>query len=456
MSLDEYLVKNGIPYLNEGHMYQKQANLIDTCVDWSKIKTILEIGFNGGHSADFFLSHRGVSVVSFELTPGNQALVGKKYMDEKYPGRHEIVWGDSTMTVPKFESRKFDLIFIDGGHENEVPRLDLFNCMRFAHPDTVVIMDDVVYEYTWAKKYTVGPTCAWREFIRNSVIEETFHFDITNGIGMSIGRYKVFHDYSFPKPKVVDAFMFYNELEMLKYRLTVMSPYVDRFVICECPVSFAGKPKPLYFQENKHIFEPWLDKITHLVWKGYRTDPEESWYNENNQRNHLLEGLRDLKPNDIVIISDLDEIVSPKILERIDDRLGCKPIVNFSMDLYYYNIENRCPKPWTLALAARYSVVRELKPHFCRKSKQEDSIIRDAGWHMSFFGNERFIINKTKNYAHIETTDTFEDDDIDRVREIVNKGVDFACCNINIFERVPQTENSRLPPRLDILPHQCI
>ena len=116
MSLDEYLVKNGIPYLNEGHMYQKQANLIDTCVDWSKIKTILEIGFNGGHSADFFLSHRGVSVVSFELTPGNQALVGKKYMDEKYPGRHEIVWGDSTMTVPKFESRKFDLIFIDGGH----------------------------------------------------------------------------------------------------------------------------------------------------------------------------------------------------------------------------------------------------------------------------------------------------------------------------------------------------
>jgi len=457
MSLNEYLAKNGIPYLNEGHMYQKQANIIDTCVDWSKVKTILEIGFNGGHSADFFLSHRGVvSMVSFELQKEKHVIVGKKYIDEKYPGRHEMVWGDSTMTVPKFESRKFDLIFIDGGHEVEVARADLNNCMRFAHPGTVVIMDDVMYEYTWAKKYTVGPTRAWQELIRNSVLEETFHFDITDGIGMSIGRYKVFHEYSVPKPRVVDAFMFYNELEMLKYRLTVMGPYVDRFVICECPVSFAGKPKPLYFQENKHLFEPWLDKITHLVWKGYRNDPEESWYNENNQRNHLLEGLRDLNPNDIVIISDLDEIVSPKVLEQVDDVLGSRSIINFSMDLYYYNIETRCPKPWTLALAARYSFIRDLKPHPCRKLRRTDFVIENAGWHMSFFGNEKFIINKTKNYAHLETNDTFEDDDIDKVREIVNKGVDFACCNVNIFKHVPRSQNNRLPPRLDILPHECI
>jgi len=194
MSLDEYLVKNGQKYMPEGHIYQDQCDLIDNQVDWTKVKTVLEIGFNAGHSSVFFLTHPDVSVVSFEMTPGNQTLLGKKYIDEKFPGRHEMIWGDSTLTVPKFESRKFDLIFVDGGHDIEVARADLVNCMRFAKPDTILMMDDVIYKHEWSAKYSVGPTRAWKEFINISVVEETFHHDLGDGRGMSIGRYKVFHD----------------------------------------------------------------------------------------------------------------------------------------------------------------------------------------------------------------------------------------------------------------------
>ena len=457
MGLNEYLAKNGHEYIAEGYMYSDQCDAFSRRIDWSSIKTVMEIGFNAGHSSEYFLSrHKDILVVSFELTPGEHTLVGKKYIDETYPGRHEMIWGDSTLTVPQFETRTFDLIFIDGGHEVEVARADIANCMRLARSNTMVIVDDVVYEHAWAAKYTVGPTRAWCEFIRMSIIEETFHIDLADGRGMSIGRYRVFHDFSTPRPKVVDAFMFYNEFEMLKYRLTVMGPYVDRFVICECPMSHAGKPKPLYFHENKHLFEPWLDKITHIVWKdGFRevSETKDAWYNENSQRNHLLEGLKDLKPHDIVIISDIDEIVSPKVLEHVDNVLTRNPVVALSMDLYYYDIEHILPGPWEFACIARYGFVRDTKPHHCRNSFRKDPVIKDAGWHLSFFGDDKFIINKTKNYAHTEAAEFFANVTVQDAKKL---GIAVSSSSERQLTFIPKEQNARLPPRLDILPYQII
>ena len=455
--MDEYLASHGVSYLAEGHMFPKQANIFETHIDWSNIRTVLEIGFNGGHSADFFLRHPLVTLVtSFELDQKKHVLVGKKYIDETYPGRHEMVFGDSMSTLPKFPTRSYDLIYIDGGHDITIARSDLANCMRFARPDTIVIMDDVVYDYTWMCGYTFGPTRAWREYVQFSFIEETFHVDIAEGIGMSIGRYKVFHDLSVKRPRVVDAFMMYNELDMLKYRLTVMDPYVDQFVICECPVSFAGAPKPLFFEKNKHLFEPWLHKITHLVWSGHRSnveDLDDSWYNENTQRNYLLHGLKDLSPNDIVIISDLDEIISPKILERLDDILGTRPIVALSMDLYYYDIEHFLPDPWKFARIARYSFVRDVTPHKCRNTTRKDPVVKDAGWHMSFFGNDAFIVNKTKNYAHLEASEFFSHVN---VRDVKKLRVAVSASSDRQLTFIPKETNPRLPPHLDILPYQVI
>lgn len=453
MSLDEYLLKNGGQY-REGHMYSDQCLLIEKQIDWSRVKSVLEIGFNAGHSSDFFLSHPDVTVTSFELAPQKHTLLGKEYIDTKYPERHDMVWGDSTQTLPRYSTHIFDIIFIDGGHEVEVARADLVNCMRFAHKDTYVIMDDVVYEHMLAATYTVGPTRAWRELISISVLEETFHVDLSDGRGMSIGQYKVFHDFSVTHPKVVDAFMFYNELEMLKYRLTVMDPYVDQFVICECPVSFTGKTKPLYFQENKHLFEQWLHKIKYITWEGYRI--KDAWYNENTQRNYLLKGLQELDPNDIVIISDVDEIIDPRVLKDVDAVLGFRPIIALSMDLYYYDIEHKLDDRWTCARIARYGFVRNVTPHMCRNTTRVDPVVQDAGWHLSYFGNEKFIINKTKNYAHTEASEFFEENDIEQVQKLIKKGIALTAYSNQNLSFIPKHHNTRLPPRLDILPHQNI
>ena len=63
---------------------------------------------------------------------------------------------------------------------------------------------------------------------------------------------------------IVDTFTFFNELDMLKYRLELLGPLVDKFVLVEATVSYRGLPKRLYYEENKHLFEPWNLSLIHI------------------------------------------------------------------------------------------------------------------------------------------------------------------------------------------------
>ena len=64
---------------------------------------------------------------------------------------------------------------------------------------------------------------------------------------------------------VYDCFQFFNELDILKLRLHVLSDVVDRFVISESTVTFSGDPKPLFYEENKEQFQEFQDRIIHVV-----------------------------------------------------------------------------------------------------------------------------------------------------------------------------------------------
>jgi len=61
--------------------------------------------------------------------------------------------------------------------------------------------------------------------------------------------------------KIYDTFLFFNELDLLEIRLTMLYPHVDYFVISECDYTFSGKQKPFYFDENKEKFSKFMDKI---------------------------------------------------------------------------------------------------------------------------------------------------------------------------------------------------
>jgi predicted O-methyltransferase YrrM len=180
----------------EGYCEQVPQQLIDLVnivksFGTKKIK-ILEIGFNAGHSSNLFLNEPNTSVVSFDINEHTYTQYAKIYIDYVYPDRHTLVIGDSTQTIPRYPDSKFDVIFIDGGHDYNIAKQDLENCRRFAHKDTIVIIDDTIYTPSWVYGYTVGPTQAWVEGIQQGYIFELNKADYSPGRGMSWGKYSSF------------------------------------------------------------------------------------------------------------------------------------------------------------------------------------------------------------------------------------------------------------------------
>ena len=121
-----------------------------------------EIGFNAGYSALAFLyANPNMNVVSFDIGTHPYVQIAKEYIDEKFPGRHTLIEGDSKETVPQYVEEnpevRFDTIFIDGGHHPAIVWADITNMQKLAHKDTDVIMDDLVPWLPWG----YGPTFSW-------------------------------------------------------------------------------------------------------------------------------------------------------------------------------------------------------------------------------------------------------------------------------------------------------
>jgi predicted O-methyltransferase YrrM len=194
-TLDSYLTYSGLNVNTfEGHVKQvpNQANILSSYSEKNNVKTVLEIGFNAGHSSDVFLkSNENVTVTSFDIGTHNYVIYGKSYIDQTYSFRHKLIIGDSMKTLPNFITNsidtKYDIIFIDGSYSYDVSYSDLVNCKSLAHKDTIVIMDDVTNAGN--ETYNKGPSKAWKDAIAQKIILEDDHFEFNQWRGMSVGKY---------------------------------------------------------------------------------------------------------------------------------------------------------------------------------------------------------------------------------------------------------------------------
>jgi spermidine synthase len=114
------------------------------------IKTILEIGFNTGRSAAYFLSSRdNIKVISVDIGIHHYVSDCKNLIDKHFPGRHTLLIGDSKYVLPEllnFQPKiNLDLIFIDGDHSEPGPLIDARNCLALARKDTILVMDDTCF-----------------------------------------------------------------------------------------------------------------------------------------------------------------------------------------------------------------------------------------------------------------------------------------------------------------------
>ena len=182
----------------EGYIMQQEekVKLITKLVmDKENIHNILEIGFNAGHSSMLFLMNApNAKVVSFDIGVNGYVDRAKKCIDNLYPNRHTLIKGNSLVTVPDYLSKndtKFDIIFIDGGHEYNTAIMDLKNCYDGKKDDTLLIMDDIVAgNNPIMNHFNSGPTKAWEEYKNLKNIKELGNITLEKGHGLSWGKYE--------------------------------------------------------------------------------------------------------------------------------------------------------------------------------------------------------------------------------------------------------------------------
>ena len=115
---------------------------------------------------------------------------------------------------------------------------------------------------------------------------------------------------------VYDCIPFFNELDILNLRLHVLNSYVDKFIIEEATVTFSGEPKELCFEKNKEMFREFLPKIEYIVVDNSPVNTT-THLRDKFQKNALEKGLADAGENDMILLSDVDEIPNPRVLQEL-------------------------------------------------------------------------------------------------------------------------------------------
>lgn len=252
--------------------------------------------------------------------------------------------------------------------------------------------------------------------------------------------------------RLIDGFIFYNEFQILNYRLHLLYDVVDAFILVESTHTFMGTPKPLLFKENAHLFDKFKSKIIHVVVDNMPHLPPvvekgEQWNNENHQRNCINLGLQQLilREDDLIMITDVDEIPDPRTLTRI--KSGEIPITFhiLMMDLYYYNLCTRFETKWYHPKIISYQeYTRSGKSCSELRLSATQYIISNGGWHLSYFGSPLFIQNKTKVFSHQEFNNE-TNNDLSVIQERILKGTDIYHRETNRIAHIPIQENTYLP-----------
>lgn len=218
--------------------------------------------------------------------------------------------------------------------------------------------------------------------------------------------------------------MFFNELSLLEIRLHELCDVVDYFVLVEATKTHTGKSKPCHYWENRDKFWEFQDKIIYVCvedmpitkgeieatltnqdrhWIESKYQQEDNWVRERFQRNAMMRELQHANPEDIIIISDADEIVRASALqEALPNLCEGSNAVEQTLNTYYVNWQCTNMPWWGSKIIRRKFLTGEVTPSEVRFHTKACKYIYNGGWHFGFLGGADRVKDKIQAYAHQE------------------------------------------------------
>lgn len=211
--------------------------------------------------------------------------------------------------------------------------------------------------------------------------------------------------------RVFDTFPFFNELDMLELRLSILDPVVDRFVLVESTVTYSGLAKPLYFADNKARYARWQDRIEHVVVDDTPDTGTWRWGREYHQRDQIMRGLAACRCDDLVLLSDVDEIPDP-------EAVAARTRGGYHQEymLYYLNCRHM-NEDFIGTTALYYFQFAAMGPQATRHRRWDFPRIERGGWHFAYAMPAARIRAKLKAFSHAEFDTPEIAADIDGHRE---------------------------------------
>jgi hypothetical protein len=215
--------------------------------------------------------------------------------------------------------------------------------------------------------------------------------------------------------KVYDCFTFFNELDLLELRLTECYDSADYFVIAEANKTFSGNTKPFILEENWDRYKQFHDKIIYVKVDDM-PDGSDAWAREYHQRNALARGLKTATDNDVLVLTDCDEVLRPRTLDILrNDTQHSIWICRHPMFYFKANYLMVSPRSYHVnpiaILKKNLNTFQALRNHMVGWAYQmpddyntnDVMTIQHSGWHFTYFGDTQHAATKLLNFAHTES-----------------------------------------------------
>ncbi|HYM65398.1 MAG TPA: hypothetical protein VES68_02855 [Candidatus Sulfotelmatobacter sp.] len=247
---------------------------------------------------------------------------------------------------------------------------------------------------------------------------------------------------------IYDCFIFNNELDILDIRFHELNSVVDKFVLVESTVTHVNRKKPLYYKMNQKRYKEFEDKIIHIVVDD-TPDVSLAWIINDFQFSQMIRGLKNCKPNDVILFGDVDEIPKAEKIKEWMNQKGKHKLFIEKLSYFYLNLSDYAQKPVNGTHMMLFRELIKYKTTWIAKYSKVDVEILNGGWHFSYISDIKGIEKKIESMAHQEfnnekynTPEKIRSSIINQ-KDLFNNGLKFRVESVSLLPKYVQDNQQK-------------